>query len=35
MNPEELKSILGSRVSLATARDFIAQAKSLANINSS
>ena len=35
MNPEELKSILGSRISLATARDFIAQAKSLANINSS
>lgn len=35
LQPEALKAILGQRVSTATARDFIAQAKSLAQMNSS
>jgi uncharacterized protein (DUF697 family) len=35
LDPEELKVILGPRVSLTTARDFISQAKTFLNINSS
>lgn len=34
LQPEVVKQILGSRVSLSTARDFIAQAKVLAQLNS-
>jgi uncharacterized protein (DUF697 family)/predicted flap endonuclease-1-like 5' DNA nuclease len=35
LKPEALRQILGQRVSLASARDFIAQAKSMAEVNSS
>jgi predicted flap endonuclease-1-like 5' DNA nuclease len=35
LDPERLKVILGQRVSLATARDFISQARTLVNVNSS
>jgi predicted flap endonuclease-1-like 5' DNA nuclease/uncharacterized protein (DUF697 family) len=35
LQPDALKQILGARVSLATARDFISQAKALSRVNSS
>ena len=35
LKPERLRQILGQRVSLASARDFIAQAKTMAQMNSS